>query len=462
MNLLLYDYSPVEGTIPASSGPAVDCAQLCAELQSELDQGRIEIDVLFAGKGGGARKNRLRLFAPFNGRYCTQEYAGVLSYGGHSIQILSRFDRPGGQAAQKNYFLSYVLSRAMDIPVASFPELKTDSDSGELWDLLLAKLFLDQLREACSRGLYREYRTFHRNDASPKGAIDIAGQIRLNPMPNGRCAYSAREYTLNNPMNQLIVAARDCLLRDQGAVGRLVKNALAENTDLRVRLQQIACSMDAFHAPSNQTILHRTGRPITHTVYSGYEPLRRTARLIVQRRGLDTFQTGASRVSGMVFAIDKMWELFLEKAVFSQVKDCRLYAQSETKVLEHSHTIIPDFTVEKGGRRFLFDAKYKAGWGALYAGEKDWNSVRNDLYQVISYMHILQSRHGGFVFPVSKAGGGAADFRLHDSLPDTVHLFPVLIPQSGEHTSFGSYAAQFEKNCKGAAERMSRVVDSDI
>lgn len=473
MNILLCDYSPVPETplpaeTPAPDGPeqgnASPCwTDLCRELQDQLDRKNIRIEQLFAGEDSAQERETLRLFSPFNGTLYTQKYAGILSYRGHTIQILSRFDRPaGGQSPdqpQKNFFLSYLLSKALDIPIQSFPDLKVDSHTGEFWDLLLARLFLDQLKAACSRGLYRQYQTFRHNDSAPRGVLDIARHIRLNPMANGKCAYSAREYSLNNPMNHLILRARDCLLRKQGVIAGLVNQTLAADADLRITLQQMEYAMDAFHAPSEQMILHRTDRPITHTVYREYEPLRRTARLILQRLGLDTFQAGSFQVSGMVIPMDKMWERFLEKAIFSRVEGISLSTQYRKAILENSFTIRPDFFLRYQGKPFVFDAKYKAGWGGLYSGQKDWNAVRDDLYQVISYLHLLKSERGGILFPLRSAAAQPRSYRLlQEELPDCLHLIPVPIPQSRD--SFYDYARAFDESCEQVAREIQSILAS--
>lgn len=219
--------------------------------------------------------------------------------------------------------------------------------------------------------------------------------------------------------------------------------------------------MDAFHTPSEQMVLHQTDRPITHTVYREYEPLRKTARLILQRLGLDTFQTGSSRVSGMVFAMDRMWELFLEKAIFSHVEGAALSAQYETYILENHYTIRPDLILKHRGQQFVFDAKYKSSWGDLYQGKKNWNAVRNDLYQVISYMHILKSSHGGILFPIKVSEAAAKTYRLlKDEMPDRIHLIPVLIPQSQD--SFYSYAQTFDEICRMVSQEIGNRIDLGI
>ena len=458
MSILLYDYSPIPEKLISTDSTY---AELCKNLQKELDKGNIKIEQLFVGKDDSWNKEKLKLFGSFNGEYYTGKYVGILSYQGHTIQILSRFDRPSEvetDKQQKNFFLPYVFSKVLDIPVYSFPELNVDSQSGEFWDFLLAKLFMDQLKVACDRGLYRQYRTFHYNNSSPKGMIDIARHIKFNHMQNGKCAYSAREYTLNNPINQLILTARDCLLRRQGAISQLVKNEFAKNANLRIALQEIEYSINIFQRPSEQMILHQTECTVTHTVYKEYEQLRETSRLIVRRFGLDTFQTGSSRISGMVSAMDRMWELFLEKTVFCHLTDTSVDSQVTHKILEGEYTIRPDFVLDYQNQQFIFDAKYKSGWSELYE-RKNFNDVRDDLYQIISYMHILKSRCGGILFPMVKKANEKTYWLMKNKLPDQLHFIPVQIPQSGD--SFYSYTQAFDENCKLAGEKIKKIITSN-
>ena len=57
---------------------------------------------------------------------------------------------------------------------------------------------------AYRKGIYKQYCTFEGNDSKVRGKIDIARHIRLNPLFNGKIAYSYREYTINNNTNRLI------------------------------------------------------------------------------------------------------------------------------------------------------------------------------------------------------------------------------------------------------------------
>ena len=185
MNITLYDYSKIDD----------EYKEVCVEIQQKIKS----IDVITFGKEGIDIKSKKPTL--FNGDY-VGEFVGMLSYKGYNIDILSRFDTNN---EKENYFLTYVLSKVLDINIRAFPDLTMNAETGMHWDILLAMLFLKQLKSALSRGLYRKYCTFHYNNSSPKGAINIAQHIKLNPIFNGKCTYSAREYTLDNEVNHLIL-----------------------------------------------------------------------------------------------------------------------------------------------------------------------------------------------------------------------------------------------------------------
>ena len=434
MNITLYDYSKIDD----------EYKEVCVEIQQKIKS----IDVITFGKEGIDIKSKKPTL--FNGDY-VGEFVGMLSYKGYNIDILSRFDTNN---EKENYFLTYVLSKVLDINIRAFPDLTMNAETGMHWDILLAMLFLKQLKSALSRGLYRKYCTFHYNNSSPKGAINIAQHIKLNPIFNGKCAYSAREYTLDNEVNHLILLAKDCLIKKNNALHKLVDDYLVKNNDIRIMLQQMEYSMDIFKMPSAQVILSKTERPIVHTVYHEYEPLRRTARMIVKRMGLDNiFQEGSNEVSGMVFAMDKMWELFLENAVLTQKENWCLQTQNKTKILDGKYTIRPDFIITTNNKKIILDAKYKKNWERAYK-DYEWKEVREDLYQVISYMHILKSQKGGIIFPLCQEQDDEehSQYKKYNlqknHLPDSFFVIPIFVPQSQKSSSLTEYADKFDKNCE--------------
>lgn len=439
MSITLYDYSKIDDKYK----------EVCVEIQQKIKS----LDVIDLSNTNNTDKKPV-LFGYYGSDYYTKKYVGMISYKGQDINILSRFDRGN----KNNYFLTYVLSKALNINIKAFPDLTMNAEMGMNWDIILAILFLKQLKSALSRGLYRKYCTFHYNNSSPKGAINIAQHIKLNPIFNGKCAYSAREYTLDNEVNHLILLAKDCLIKKNNALRKLVDDYLVKNNDTRIMLQQMEYSMDIFKMPSSQVILSKTERPIVHTVYHEYEPLRKTARMIVKRMGLDNiFQESSNEVSGMVFAMDKMWELFLENAVLYKKENWCLQTQNKTKILDEEYTIRPDFIITTNNKKIILDAKYKPKWGFVYnkfdkSGK--WGDVKDDLYQVISYMHILKTKKGGVIFPLCQEQDDEehSQYKKYNlqknHLPDSFFVIPIFVPQSQKSSSLTEYADKFDKNCE--------------
>ena len=93
----------------------------------------------------------------------------------------------------------------------------------------------------------------------------------------------------------------------------------------------------------------------------------------------------------MLFDGAWLWEEYLA-TILSEFEHPRNKTGHGRKLLFTDGTgwCYPDFY----NGQMVLDAKYK--------GYEDWNKVQNaDLYQVISYMHVLKLDRGGFVVPVS-------------------------------------------------------------
>lgn len=68
----------------------------------------------------------------------------------------------------------------------------------------------------------------------------------------------------------------------------------------------------------------------------------------------------------------------------------------------------------------VLDAKYKRLSGGV---------CRADLYQVVTYMHTMNLKNGGFIFPESGGNFTSEKYRLA-GLGGTVHVVGMKIPQN--------------------------------
>lgn len=93
----------------------------------------------------------------------------------------------------------------------------------------------------------------------------------------------------------------------------------------------------------------------------------------------------------------------------------------------------------------VLDAKYKRLSGGV---------CRADLYQVVTYMHTMNLKNGGFIFPESGGNFTSEKYRLA-GLGGTVHVVGMKIPQnSSTQKEFAKEisAAEFHSKMEEAEE----------
>src|SRR5690554_6543804 len=121
--------------------------------------------------------------------------------------------------------------------------MNLSSTSEKTWDMLLMLIFVNQLELALNQGLYRQYQIKEYNDSKIKGRIDINRHIKLNPLQNGKIAYSTREYTVMNPINQLILLADHYL---EKKYNESYKSILFQRRDLQAQLTSLKSTIPDY------------------------------------------------------------------------------------------------------------------------------------------------------------------------------------------------------------------------
>ena len=93
--------------------------------------------------------------------------------------------------------------------------------------------------------------------------------------------------------------------------------------------------------------------------------------------------------------------------------------RNETEADKNYSRIFPDFY--KSGQ-WVLDAKYKKITGGQIA--------REDLYQLITYLHVMKIPKGGFVFPCQGNGNGISENKTYTlkGYGGTIQTFGLKIP----------------------------------
>lgn len=349
--------------------------------------------------------------------YQTQQYIGLIQLkNGKDIFIKSRFDE-----GENCYFSKYILSKAYNLKLSLFKDMKPRVETGQFIEFLLLFVFIYQINQAYLKGIYRQYCIFECNDDKLKGKIDIARHIRLNPIFNGKIAYSYREYTINNSVNRLILTAYVYLEKKNK---QLLKELTQQYKNVADYIRCLKNVMQPFSKQEIPKAVCRENKKITHSIYRDWEEVRKTAILILRHFGIDTMEKPEHQTTGILINMNKIWELYIESILKDKnVRSISLETQTtipylwdmekdkNKKVTEIKTDFL--FKDESQNAVLVLDAKYKNGWQnvaeKVTANEEKIEWPREDIYQILAYMHILNCNQGGIVCPLKTGIGDIQD-----------------------------------------------------
>ena len=311
----------------------------------------------------------------------TGNIMGYVGYRNTKVRIHSRFAQD-----DKDYFLHYMLQKVFAINLF---DLKYDSDSESIFDFLIY-LFPTFLKRAMRQGLYKEYQTREYNDANIRGRIDVSRHIRQNIPFAGKVAYSTREYVSDNRITQLVRHTIEYI-----ATHPFSGNILNNDDETKEAVGVINAATSTYNRNDRQKVIYQNLRPVSHPYFGEYCPLQRLCLQILRHEELK-YGNDDNQIYGILFDGAWLWEEYLNtilKGVGFEHPQNRTGTGRIFLFAGNFGVCYPDFY----SNTMVLDAKYK--------GYPDWGSIQNaDLYQVISYMHILKLNHGGLVVPVSNSG----------------------------------------------------------
>ncbi len=307
----------------------------------------------------------------------TGNIMGFIGCGHTKVSISSRFAQEKG-----DYFLHYMLRKVFAVNLF---DLQFNSDEESIFDFLIY-LFPAFLKRAMQQGLYREYQTRKYNDANLKGRIDISRHIRQNFPFAGKIAYTTREYAQDNHLTQLIRHTIEYISRH-----RYSGNILHNDDNTSDAVKTICQATESYNRNERQKVMNQNLRPISHPYYSEYRPLQQLCLQILRQEEMK-YGRDDDEIYGVLFDGAWLWEEYLNTFLADiGFEHPRNKEGQGRKYLFSDHTgwCYPDFLSQE----MVLDAKYK--W------YDDWSKVQTkDLYQVISYMHVLDRDFGGYVVPV--------------------------------------------------------------
>lgn len=333
---------------------------------------------------------------PEKANITTGNLMGFIGCGNTEISIHSRFTgNQNNSNGDEDYFLHYMLEK---VGVLNLFDLQHSSSKDRYFDFLLF-LFPLFLKKALIQGVFKTYQQFKRNDANIKGVIDVPRHIRQNNPFAGCIAYNNRERTFDNYITQLIRHTIEFIKTKSNG-----KFILFRDAEIKDAVSEIIQATPSYNLRERRQIISKNIKPLNHPYFTAYKPLQKLC-LAILRHQKGAYRQNSNQIYGILFDGAWLWEeylaLVLKKDGFKHPKNkqnsggIRMFQNDfdENSFDKNFRRIYPDFyrlnTNDKKGN--ILDAKYK----------RLQNGVgREDLYQVVTYMHTMKIDCGGFLYPI--------------------------------------------------------------
>ncbi len=355
------------------------------------------------------------IFELKNNKVYTQNIVGIIGKENDRIRIKTRFYN--SSKSQSDYFLLYMLQKVLNYNII---KNRTKSNNVEYYDLLVY-LFPFYLKRAMKKGLYKEYRTKEYNNLNVRGTIDIIKNINKNLPFHGKIAYKTREFSFDNKVTQIIRHALEKIKQDYN-FEFFNDTVLKENTRILVQNTKKYEKSDLFKVLKENII-----NPVRHSYFEEYYDLQKLCIQILKNEKID-FGNNDNKIHGIIIDVAWLWEEYLNTMLINEKmihpKNKKL-EKGISLFSDRQRVVYPDFY--SSDKKIILDAKYKK----LGKSKKEIN--REDLYQLISYLHILESEKSGVIYPdIDKSeyneigqlnGYGGKIFKISLRIPQEVSTY---------------------------------------
>lgn len=374
-----------------------------------------------------------RIFSLHQNNLQTYNLMGFVGRNDTQLTISSRF----APNDQKDYFLHYMLQRVFAVNLFDFDQTYSKEN---IWDFLLY-LFPYYLKKAFTQGLYKAYQQKTYNDANIKGTIDVKRHIIKNIPFTGKIAYTTREYSYDNHLNQLIRHTIEHIKTHPFGSGILTADSNVRDIVNRF----VYVTQNTYNHNARQKVISANTRPFAHPYFTEYTPLQKLCLKILRREKL-TFGSEKDKVYGLLFDGAWLWEEYLNTIL----KEYFIHPQNKTG--KHKNylfqndnksfqAIYPDF-ISKSEPKKVGDAKYIPLDRQKEYGEAS-EKATSIYYKTITYMYRFNAKNGLLLFPCNTS------FYKEYFIKETegiLRKIGLAIPQSVE--DFKEFIAKIQENEK--------------
>ena len=376
----------------------------------------------------------------------TTNLVGFIGKGNVEIEINSRFSgKENGN--EQDYFLYYMLSKVFS---ANIVNLEVGGGSLKELDFLLF-VFPRLLKSAMQQGMYKKYVKKEYNDSNIRGVININRHIRYNNPPNGRIAYTTREFSYDNDITQLIRHTIEYM--STIPMGRALLNS---DKEVEQYTRQIIQVTPLYQKGERRRVITANRTPLSHPYYNRYKALQQICLAILRKEKM-SHGSMSNKVHGLLIDVAWLWEeyigIIMREEGFTHHTNktaFKLFTRIEDGYEEGKNfqNIIPDYVWEQGGEKIIADAKYIP----LHRFHKtDAERASAIYYKTIMYMYRFATNVGFLFHPCSIEEAKDQDVTFHDyeiANGKNCHLYKVglVIPDSNkEYKDFKDKIKDHEK-----------------
>lgn len=381
----------------------------------------------------------------------TSNLMGFFGIDNIEVHVHSRFD-----TNRKDNFLHYMLSKIFFPNVVDLPH--STGHDGSLNLLMFA--FPSLLNKAVSQGIIKEYQTHEYNDPNIKGSIDVQRHIRLNIPFNGKVAYKTREHSYDNFTTELIRHTIEFIKASEFGSAILESDEVTKESVAMIN--QITTN---YSRNDRNYIISKNLNSKSNPFYADYLPLKQLCLQILRYEEV-SFSGSSDGLYGILFDGAWLWEEYLatvlETVGFTHPRNkdgigaISVYSGNPRYPDFYKGKQLPkntNFEVLKNESEinFVLDAKYKKLNGSDI-DEISAHFSRDDLHQLITYLHILPAKTGGLIYPLEKSNEKiivkSKQERTIFGFGGLVSTFGVPIPNVSDYEEFCNSMQEIEKNIK--------------
>ena len=403
----------------------------------------------------------------------TNNLVGFIGNGEVEIEINSRFSakrnitttqkKQGKKGTEKtvekevtiDYFLYYMLSKIFS---ANIVNLEVGGGSLKELDFLLF-LFPRLLKSAMQQGMYKKYVKKEYNDSNIRGVININRHIRYNNPPNGRIAYTTREFSYDNDITQLIRHTIEYM--STIPMGRALLNS---DKEVEQYTRQIIQVTPLYQKGERRRVITANRTPLSHPYYNRYKALQQICLAILRKEKM-SHGSMSNKVHGLLIDVAWLWEeyigIIMREEGFTHHTDktaFKLFTKIEEGYEEgvNFQNIIPDYVWEQGGKKIIADAKYIP----LHRFHKtDAERASAIYYKTIMYMYRFATNIGFLFHPCSFEEAGGKDVTFFDykiANGENCHLYKVGLVIPACENEYKDFKKELESN----EEKFKKEVDN--